>query len=124
MKDCRAMRACASWACIALAVIAGCGRRESAAPPAPDLGPAAAQAQATPPAALPDATRRVIRTAELALETDAPDRVEQQITTLAESKGGFVVSSDTSRDRADDGAESVAVTLVFRVPAAAFDGTL
>jgi hypothetical protein len=79
---------------------------------------AAAQMQA------PDVPRRVIRTAELSLEADAPEAVERRVTMLADAKGGFVLSSDTSSERAEDGAEVTTISVVFRVPAATFDGTL
>jgi hypothetical protein len=69
-------------------------------------------------------TRRVIRTAELSLEADHPDVVEQKVAALADTRGGFVLSADTSRSRSEDGAEQIEVTVVFRVPAAAFDPTL
>jgi hypothetical protein len=72
----------------------------------------------------PDVQRRVIRTAELSLEADAPEAVERSVTALAEAKGGFVLSSDTSHERAEDGAEMTTVSVVFRVPSATFDSTL
>jgi Domain of unknown function (DUF4349) len=68
--------------------------------------------------------RRVIRTADVSLETDAPDAVGRKVTALAASNGGFVLSSDTDRSHADDGEEVITVTIVFRVPAATFDATL
>ncbi len=71
------------------------------------------------------AARRVIRTAELSLEeADSPETLQMSVASLAESKGGFVVSSDTSRSRDSDGAEVVDTTVVFRVPSATFDATL
>jgi hypothetical protein len=72
----------------------------------------------------PDVQRRVIRTAELTLEADGPEAVERSVTALAESKGGFVLSSDTSHERGEDGAEKTTVSVVFRVPSATFDSTL
>jgi hypothetical protein len=68
--------------------------------------------------------RRVIRTADLSLDAVEPVAAERTITQLAEARGGFVLSADTSRLRAEDGAEQTMVTVVFRVPAAAFDATL
>jgi predicted small secreted protein len=72
----------------------------------------------------PEVTRRIIRTAELSLEADEPETVQRGVTELAERSGGFVVSSSTSRTRDDDGAELITVSVVFRVPAPVFDGTL
>jgi hypothetical protein len=71
-----------------------------------------------------EAPRRVIRTAELSVETDTPEVAVSKLTALANAKAGFVVSSETSRWSDSDGAETVSTTLVFRVPAAAFDEAL
>jgi hypothetical protein len=68
--------------------------------------------------------RRVIRTAELSLEAVEPVAAQGAITQLADARGGFVLSADMSRIRAEDGAEQTVVTVVFRVPAPAFDATL
>jgi hypothetical protein len=68
--------------------------------------------------------RRVIRTAELSLDAPEPVAAQGTIVQLAEGRGGFVLSADTSRIRAEDGAEQTVVTVVFRVPATAFDATL
>jgi predicted small secreted protein len=91
---------------------------EPVAAKAAPLTMAAVQMQA------PEITRRIIRTAELSLEADEPEIVQRGVTELAERSGGFVVSSSTSRTRDDDGAELITVSVVFRVPAPVFDGTL
>jgi len=91
----------------------------SAPAASPPSGSAAGQNQQVATVA-----RRVIRTAELSVETDRPEDAARKVTAIAESKGGFVLSSDTSRWRADDGEETIAVSVVFRVPANAFDSTL
>ena len=96
----------------------------AAAQPASGAGPslvASAFAQGGSPAEI---ARRIIRTAELSVETDAPEVAASKVSALADAKGGFVVSSDTSRSTDSDGAESVLTTVVFRVPVAAFDETL
>jgi hypothetical protein len=99
----------------------------------PPSTPAAAAGAATPapnPLAVPakgtgvDVARRVIRTADLSIEADSPEVIQQRIAQLADAKGGFVVSADTSRWRGDDGAETTTVNVVFRVPSATFDATL
>jgi hypothetical protein len=78
---------------------------------------ATAFAQAAP-------VRRVIHTAELWLDADAPEGVSAKLGMLAQGKGGFVLNSDVSRTRDSDGAEVITATIVFRVPAAAFEETL
>jgi hypothetical protein len=87
-----------------------------------------AAAVVPPPTAKPDgaeaAERRVIRTAELGLEAVEPVVAQRTITQLAEARGGFVLSADTSRTRAEDGEEQTFVTVIFRVPSGAFDATL
>jgi hypothetical protein len=95
-----------------------------AAQPASGAGPslvASAFAQGGSPTEI---ARRIIRTAELSVETDAPEVAASKVSALADAKGGFVVSSDTSRSTDSDGAESVLTTVVLRVPVAAFDDTL
>ncbi len=114
-------------------------RAPSAAPPAMESAPAAPAASgasavrgdaAGQHAASPGAqqktldVRRIIRTAELSLETNQADEAQKKITSLAEAKGGFVVSADTSRYRSESGAETTTVHIVLRVPAPAFESTL
>jgi hypothetical protein len=82
---------------------------------------AAAVAQGGTPA---QAARRIIRTAELSVETDSPEIAANKLAALAEIRGGFVVSSDTARSSDADGAETVSTTVVVRVPAEAFDDAL
>jgi hypothetical protein len=71
-----------------------------------------------------DASRRIIRTAELSVETDASGVAAGKLAALADARGGFVVSSDTARSTDADGSENVSTTVVFRVPVAAFDDAL
>lgn len=75
----------------------------------------------TPPP--PDVTRKIIRNAEMTLETDSPDDAQAKITQIAENKGGFVIESqkqtnDTKATKTD------IVTMTVRVPAAKFDESL
>lgn len=74
----------------------------------------------TPPVAI---ERKIIRNADLQLESDSPEEAQQKITTIAESKGGFVVESQqsTSDVRA---AKRDTVTMTVRVPADKFNETL
>ncbi len=114
--------------CLAMAAAACDARVSSPRPPQPSI----ADARGNPSEArsvgssvdVPDPGRRIVRTADLSLETDAPELAAKQVGVLAESKGGFVVSSDAFRSRADDGDEDVKVTVVFRVPATVFDSAL
>jgi Na+-transporting methylmalonyl-CoA/oxaloacetate decarboxylase gamma subunit len=67
--------------------------------------------------------RKIIRNADLTLEADTPDEVQAKITSIAESKGGFVIesqkqSNDTKTTKAD------VITMTVRVPAARFDESL
>jgi hypothetical protein len=122
----------------ALAIAPACDRGETVAsralasasrapaePARERAAPSAGTAPQTPPQAQPpDTSRRIIRTAEVSLETDAPEAALQSIMALAESKGGFVVSSNANHSRSEDGAENIAVSIVFRVPPASFDVAL
>ncbi|MCA1624736.1 MAG: DUF4349 domain-containing protein, partial [Acidobacteria bacterium] len=42
------------------------------------------------------AERKIIRNADLTLESDAPEKAQQKITEIAESKNGFVIESNQS----------------------------
>jgi hypothetical protein len=64
--------------------------------------------------------RRVIRTAELVLEVDDPAAVADQVVTIAADAGGFVATTDLTRD--EEGV--VRGTIVVRVPAAALVPTV
>jgi hypothetical protein len=74
-----------------------------------------------PPPAVPAVERKVIRNAELTLELGAPEEGRRKIETIAESSGGFVVSSEASSR--DDGVQTV-ITIVMRIPAARFAAAL
>jgi hypothetical protein len=91
------------------------------ASPAAGAGPTSPGATAVAPA---DSPRRIIRTAEVSVETDTPGAAAGKLAALADSVGGFVVSSDTGRATDADGAETVSTTIVFRVPVGAFDDAL
>jgi hypothetical protein len=74
----------------------------------------------TPPAVI---DRKIIRNADLQLESDSPEQSQQKITALAESKGGFVVESQQSSSDARSGTRDI-VTMTVRVPAAKFGEAL
>jgi hypothetical protein len=69
--------------------------------------------------------RKIIRNATLTLEVEQPGKAQQRIASLAESRGGYVVTSESVRH---DGTKGTAayevVTVELRVPAAQFDAAL
>ena len=67
--------------------------------------------------------RKIIRNAELNLETDAPAEALQKITQIAESNGGFVVESTQSSSDVKTTTRDT-VTMTIRVPSAKFNETL
>jgi hypothetical protein len=65
--------------------------------------------------------RKIIRNADLRLETDAPAEGQRKIASIAEAHGGFVVSSDARQSEGDgESSPQLTVTVVVRVPAAQF----
>ena len=65
--------------------------------------------------------RKIIRNAELGLEVSAPTDAQQKVASIAETLGGFVVTSESKLRPTGDGAkQDVEVTLVARVPALQF----
>jgi hypothetical protein len=109
---------------ILCALLCACGKTERAAPSAASGAAAPEKAPAAVPEPPAPSSRRIIRTAEMSVETDTPEATVGKLTALADSKGGFVVSSDTARSKDSDGAETVSTTIVFRVPVVTFDDTL
>ncbi len=63
--------------------------------------------------------RKIIRNGEFAIETKTPTEDQRKLQAIAESLGGFVVTSEfkTSSNRTDD---STTVNVILRVPAANF----
>lgn len=69
--------------------------------------------------------RKIIRDANLSLEVAAPADAQRKISSIAESAGGFVVTSEAKRhENADPSSQGLEVTLVVRVPALQFGSTL
>ncbi len=67
--------------------------------------------------------RKIIRNADLRLEADSPEDVQQKITTIAESKKGFVIqSTQRSSNIKARGRDTVQMTI--RVPAEKFNEAL
>jgi hypothetical protein len=69
------------------------------------------------------AERKIIRNGELTLETESPTDGQRRITTIAESLGGFVVTSEFKQNTAQ-AKPSQSVTVVARVPSAQFNAAL
>lgn len=69
------------------------------------------------------ADRKIIRNAELDLESDAPDEAQTRITAIAEQMGGFVVESQQSSSDVRSSRRDI-VSMTIRVPAAKFGETL
>lgn len=67
--------------------------------------------------------RKIIRNANLTLETDKPEAAGQKIASIAESKGGFVISSETRTSGANE-SSFTSVSITLRVPAAQFDAAV
>ena len=67
--------------------------------------------------------RKIIRNAELSLEAENPEQAQQQITAIAELKGGFVVESQQSSSDIKSTTRDT-VTMTVRVPAEKFGESL
>ena len=67
--------------------------------------------------------RKVIRNAELNLETESPEEAQRKITSIAELRGGFVVESQQSSSEVHATTRDI-VTMTVRVPADKFGDTL
>ncbi|HKA17754.1 MAG TPA: DUF4349 domain-containing protein [Blastocatellia bacterium] len=69
--------------------------------------------------------RKIIRDANLTIETDSPTEGLRQITAIAENNGGFIVTSDLKQN--DGGTQARAtqtVTVIARIPASRFETAL
>lgn len=64
--------------------------------------------------------RKIIRNGKLTIETDSPTEGQSKINSIAETFGGFVVTSDYKQNDSRT-ASSETVTVTIRVPAAQFD---
>lgn len=69
--------------------------------------------------------RKVIRNAELIVEIESPVEAQRRLASIAESFGGFVVTSESRQDERTRGAQGTQVVSVeMRVPAARFDSVI
>lgn len=119
-------------ACLLLNACGGASQ-ESMASPTSAPAPAAAEppalsgggssydrdASAEESAQQPQIERMVIKNGSLYIRVDDISQAEQQISLLAQQKGGYIVSTSTY-----GGGEARGSTIVFRVPAAQFEATM
>jgi hypothetical protein len=68
--------------------------------------------------------RKILRDATLTLEVGVPADAQRKITSIAESLGGFVVTSESKLQQVGDAKEELEVNLVIRVPATQFGTAL
>ena len=68
--------------------------------------------------------RKIIRNAELSIESQNPEDSFRKVASLAESKSGFVVTSEAVQPSGEAEPERMNVTVVVRVPAAQFETTV
>lgn len=69
--------------------------------------------------------RKIIRNAELVVETNDPGEGQRRIASIAESRGGFVVTSESRQRTREGGSQTeMVVTVTVRVPAAQFDAVV
>ena len=64
--------------------------------------------------------RKILRDATLTLEVGAPAETQRKIASIAESLGGFVVTSESKQRQTGDAKQELEVNLVIRVPATQF----
>lgn len=83
------------------------------------------KADAAQPTA-PAVERKIIRNANLTIEIDSPTDAQRRIASITESRGGFVVTSESRQhDNSPDGSRTYqTVTIEIRVPAAQFDAVI
>jgi len=67
--------------------------------------------------------RKIVRNAELDLESESPEQAQQRITSIAEMNGGFVVDSQQSMSNIRAANRDIA-TMTVRVPSDKFGGAL
>jgi hypothetical protein len=79
--------------------------------------------QQSPITVVPD--RKVIRNAELTIELESPVEAQRNLASIAESHGGFVVTSESRQDERVRGSRGLQIVSVeMRVPSAQFDSVI
>lgn len=67
------------------------------------------------------ADRKIIRNADLTMEVNSTTDASHRVTSIAESHGGFVVTSESKqREEADSGKRTLDIKLVVRIPSNQF----
>jgi hypothetical protein len=90
--------------------------------PFQDVGLSNADSAQTSAAA---ADRKIIKNAELTIEVTSPAAAQRSVASIAETHGGFVVTSETKQNENSDLAKrTLEVKLTARVPANQFDATV
>ena len=86
-----------------------------------DAGGRSALGQGEEPS-LPSADHKIIRNATLIIETDDPAAAQRKVGLIAETNGGFVVTSEfkTGTTQRSD----ITVNVILRIPASLFEATL
>ncbi len=71
------------------------------------------------------ADRKIIRNANLTIEVDSTSDTQHKVTSIAQSQGGFVVTSEAKqRENTDPAKRTLDIKLVVRVPAERFGAAL
>src|SRR4051812_716514 len=71
------------------------------------------------------ADRKIIRNANLTIDVSSTTEAQHRVTTMAESHGGFVVTSESKqREDADPARRTLDIKLVVRIPATHFGAAL
>jgi hypothetical protein len=70
-----------------------------------------------------DTSRKIVKTAEVRLEADEPDKVQQAIASIAETHGGFVVESNQSMSDVTLNVRD-SVSIKIRVPSDHYDDAM
>lgn len=79
----------------------------------------------TAAAAAEAADRKIIRNANLTMEVNSTTETQHRVTSIAESHGGFVVTSESRQREANEPSQrTLDIKLVVRVPAASFGAVL
>src|SRR5437763_16787566 len=69
--------------------------------------------------------RKIIRHANVSLEVEEPKKAMQRVASVAESRGGFVVTSESRQEAGAGGGKAFEViSMEVRVPAAQFDAAM
>jgi hypothetical protein len=130
-----------------LLLLSACSKNREAAPSSTQTAPPASSApqagaaasDAKQPSSVPalktvseadsssppvEVNRKIIRNAEVTVETDTPEDGLRRIAAIAESKGGFIVTTEVRQQGAGASNNSKIVTVVARIPAAQFETTV